>query len=231
MQYRHLFFDLDHTLWDFERNSAESLDEIYKDWSLHRLGIASSNHFIESFLKINTELWQAFDMGRLEHAEIRKKRFQLVFESLGVTCPDNHQEMGECYLHTLPTKRYLLDGALEVLEHVRKMGYHTHVITNGFNDIQARKIRSAGIHPYFGHVITFENAEAKKPDPKIFNYALALTQAKVETSLMIGDNWVADIQGAQQVGMDTVYYNPAGLEFDQKPTYDIQHLRELLDIL
>ncbi|WP_025765085.1 YjjG family noncanonical pyrimidine nucleotidase [Dyadobacter tibetensis] len=231
MRYRHLFFDLDHTLWDFERNSAESLDEIYQNWSLHQLGIDSCDRFISSFLKINSELWQAFDAGQLEHTDIRKNRFRLVFETLGVACPDNHLDIGESYLSSLPTKKYLLEGALDVLEHVRAMGYQTHVITNGFQDVQGRKIKSAGIHPYFGHVITFDTANAKKPDPRIFQYALELTQADAHSSLMIGDNWVADIEGARSVGMDTVYYNPAGLTFNERPTYDIRHLHELLNIL
>ncbi len=231
MKYKHLFFDLDHTLWDFERNSAESLFEIFHEYELHKLGILSEDTFIESFLKINTKLWLDFDLGNIEHSYIRANRFRLVFESMEIPCPINHIAFGELYLETLPTKSYLMDGALEVLNYVTGEGYQLHIITNGFNDIQGRKIKSAGIHPYFKEIVTFENANAKKPDPKIFQHALNLTKANVSESLMIGDNWIADILGAKKVGMDTVYYNPASLLFDVQPTYDIKALPELMKIL
>ncbi len=231
MQYQHLFFDLDHTLWDFERNSAESLHEIFHHHQLHQLGISSVNHFIESFLKINTKLWQDFDLGNIEHGYIRANRFRLVFEAMELPCPTSHVEFGELYLKTLPTKSYLIEGAMDLLNHVSQNGYELHIITNGFNDIQERKIESAGISHFFKQVVTFENANAKKPDPKIFNHALALTKANISESLMIGDNWIADILGAKKVGMDTVYYNPGLLTFEDSPTYNITNLSELTYIL
>lgn len=231
MKYKHLFFDLDHTLWDFERNSAETLLEIFQKFELNNSGIASVDVFIESFLKINTKLWHDFDLGNIEHSHIRENRFPMVFEALEIPCPKNHLAFGEMYLKTLPTKSHLLNGAHEVLNYVTKKGYQLHIITNGFNDIQERKIISAGINHYFKEVVTFENANAKKPDPKIFQHALKKTQANVVESLMIGDNWLADILGAKKVGMDTVYYNPASLSFDLLPTYDIKLLHELITIL
>ena len=231
MNYKHIFFDLDHTLWDFERNSSESLDEIFRNWSLQEQGITSAEHFIHCFLKINTSLWDAFDQGNLHHSYIRENRFRLVFEELGVACPDDHLAIGEFYLESLPTKKYLLDGALELLEYVKSLGYELHIITNGFDEIQARKIASSGISHFFRNVITFETANAKKPDSRIFQYALDITQASVTECIMVGDNWVADIMGAKKVGMDTVYYNPAGLKFDDIPTFDIRHLDELREIL
>jgi putative hydrolase of the HAD superfamily len=106
-----------------------------------------------------------------------------------------------------------------------------HIITNGFNEIQARKIASSEIGHFFENIITFETANAKKPDPKIFAYALETARAVPSESIMIGDNWIADIMGAKQFGIDTVYYNPAGLTFDESPTYDIRRLEELMLIL
>jgi YjjG family noncanonical pyrimidine nucleotidase len=231
MKYRHLFFDLDHTLWDFEKNSSESLEEIYHSSGLNAHGVTSLELFVASFLRINTALWDAFDRGNLHHSYIRENRFKLVFEEMGVTCPPNHAEISEIYLQTLPGKKNLLEGALEILDYVTLKEYAVHIITNGFNDIQARKITSSGIQHYFKNVITFENANAKKPDPKIFAYALELAGAGPEESLMIGDNWIADVIGAKQFGMDTVYLNPAGLKFDELPTYDIRRLEDLKLIL
>lgn len=231
MKYKHLFFDLDHTLWDFEKNSSESLEDIYYSSDLNQYGVSSLELFIESFLRINTALWDAFDRGTLHHTYIRENRFKMVFEELGIACPENHTEISEIYLQMLPGKKNLLEGALSILEYTAMKGYDVHIITNGFNDIQAKKIFSSGIKHFFKHVITFENASAKKPDPKIFAYALEKANAIPEDSLMIGDNWIADVMGAKQFGIDQVYLNPAGLQFEETPTYDIRRLEELKLIL
>ena len=231
MKYKHLFFDLDHTLWDFERNSSESLTEIYHNASLTEHGVSSMESFIQSFLQINTRLWEDFDKGKLHHGYIRENRFKMVFAELGIACPPHHIEIGESYLNTLPTKKHLLEGALNALLHAKSAGYRMHIVTNGFTDIQAKKIASSGISHFFENVVTFESANAKKPDPGIFAYALQKAEASAEECIMIGDNWVADIMGAKQFGLDTIYYNPAGLKFDEQPTYDIRRLEELMIIL
>jgi YjjG family noncanonical pyrimidine nucleotidase len=231
MAYKYLFFDLDHTLWDFDRNSSESLAEIFSKFSLDRLGIESCDDFVREFLKINTSLWDFFDRGKIEHHYIRENRFRMVFENFGIACPEYHLEIGETYLQTLPTKTHLLEGALELLQHVSAKGYELNMITNGFNDIQARKMASSGISHFFKHIVTFEKADAKKPDRRIFEYALHLAQAGASESLMTGDNWIADILGAKQSGIDTAYLNPAGLKFDESPTFNITSLRELKELL
>ncbi|HEV7379938.1 MAG TPA: YjjG family noncanonical pyrimidine nucleotidase [Dyadobacter sp.] len=231
MKYKHLFFDLDHTLWDFEKNSSESLQDIFYQLSLADHGVSSMDNFVECFIRINTKLWDEFDRGILPHAYIREKRFVMVFEELGIACPENHLEIGELYLHTLPGKKHLLEGALETLNYAQEMGYQMHIVTNGFTEIQARKMTSSGISHYFENIITFENAQARKPEPEIFAFALEKANAHPEECIMIGDNWIADIMGASRFGLDTVYYNPAGLKFDETPTYDIRRLEDLMLIL
>lgn len=231
MKYKHLFFDLDHTLWDFERNSSESLADIFHQLSLADHGVYSMELFIKSFIRINTKLWEDFDQGKFHHSYIRQNRFLMVFDELGIKCPENHLEIGELYLNTLPGKKHLLEGALETLSYAKSAGYQMHIVTNGFTEIQARKIASSGISHYFENVVTFENANAKKPEPAIFAYAVQQANASPDDCIMIGDNWIADILGASRFGLDTVYYNPAGLIFDQKPTYDIRNLEELKLIL
>jgi YjjG family noncanonical pyrimidine nucleotidase len=231
MRYKHLFFDLDHTLWDFEKNSSESLEDIFHQLCLPDHGVYSMELFITSFIRINTQLWDEFDKGKIHHSYIRENRFLMVFDELGIKCPDNHLEIGELYLNTLPNKKHLLDGALEALDYVKGSGYKMHIVTNGFTEIQARKIVSSGISHYFENVVTFENANAKKPDPGIFAYAVQQANASPSDCIMIGDNWVADILGASHFGLDTIYYNPAGLKFNQEPTFDIRNLEELKLIL
>ncbi|NIJ51104.1 YjjG family noncanonical pyrimidine nucleotidase [Dyadobacter arcticus] len=230
MKYKHIFFDLDHTLWDFDKNSSESLEEIFYQLTLDQYGIGSFDGFVRSFLKINTSLWEGFDQGKLHHTYIRENRFKMVFEELGVDCPPNHIEIGELYIRTLPDKKHLLEGALDLLNHIFSSGYRMHIITNGFNGMQARKIASSEIGHFFDNIITFETAQAKKPDPAIFEFALDIANATRQESIMVGDNWVADILGAKKVGLDTAYFNPARLKFDESPTYDIQRLEELMHI-
>lgn len=230
MQYRHLFFDLDHTLWDFDRNSAESIAELYDTYRLADVGVASAAEFSRHFVAINRQLWADYDRNVVTHEYIRQHRFPMVFGSLGVDERAVDADLNAEYLRLLPRKPHLLESARDVLDYLKDR-YVMHIITNGFAEIQAVKMDSAEIAHYFTHVITSENANAKKPEPAVFQYALAISGATVGESLMIGDNYEADIRGAQGVGMDTVFYNTAGAVVPNPPTYDIRHWRELMAIL
>ncbi len=228
--YKHLFFDLDHTLWDFDRNSAECLTELFDTFRLADVGIASSEEFSRHFIAINRQLWADYDKNLIEHTYIRQHRFPLVFRALGVDESAIQADLNSEYLRLLPRKPHLLESAREVLEHLRGR-YIMHIITNGFAEIQAIKMDSAEIAHYFTNVITSENAQAKKPDPLVFEYAMEISGTSASESLMIGDNYEADILGAKRVGIDTVFYNTQGLVVEDKPTYDIRHWNELMAIL
>ncbi|MGA0557322.1 YjjG family noncanonical pyrimidine nucleotidase [Larkinella sp. VNQ87] len=229
--YKHLFFDLDHTLWDFDRNSMESICELYERFRLVELGIESAEVFNHHFITINRQLWSDYDNNRLSHSDIRYKRFRMVMEAIGVLDHSVCDEMNEAYLQLLPRKSHLMESAVEVLDYLKDR-YVLHIITNGFDEIQALKMASSGLTDYFHHVITNNKAEAKKPDPRIFEFALNVSGASVQGSLMIGDNYDADVRGAQNAGMDVVYYNVANLPIDgPAPTYEIRHLKELIAIL
>ena len=228
--YKHLFFDLDHTLWDFDRNSAECIAELFDTFQLANLGISSAEEFSRHFIAINHQLWADYDKNLIEHSYIRQYRFPLVFKALGVDESTVHVDLNAEYLKLLPHKSHLLESAREILEHL-KGRYTMHIITNGFAEIQAIKMNSSDIGHYFTHVITSENANAKKPDPLVFQYAMEISGTNATESLMIGDNYEADILGAKSVGLDTLYYNPKGIVVDDKPTYSIRHWKELLAIL
>lgn len=229
--YKNLFFDLDHTLWDFDRNSAESICELYETHRLQEAGVPSAAAFSEQFIAINRKLWTDFDQNRITHGFIREHRFPLVFQALGVTDTAACAGLNDAYLSLLPRKPHLMDSAREILDYLHGR-YPMHIITNGFDDIQAIKMASAAITHYFEHVVTIETAGAKKPDARMFRYAMALSGARPETSLMIGDNYEADIRGGIAVGMDTVFYNPTGDTIGtDKPTYEIRHWNELKTIL
>ena len=230
MNYRHLFFDLDHTLWDFDRNSAECIAELFDTFRLADLGIASSAEFSRYFIAINRRLWADYDQNRIEHSYIRKHRFPMVFRALGIDESAVQADLNEEYLKLLPRKAHLLDSAKELLDYLNGR-YTMHIITNGFSDIQAVKMASSEIAHYFTHVITSENANAKKPEPLVFQYAMNISGATTAESLMIGDNYEADILGAKGVGLDTVFYNPQSQVVNDPPTYDIRHWKELIAIL
>ncbi|KAA9355224.1 YjjG family noncanonical pyrimidine nucleotidase [Larkinella humicola] len=229
--YKHLFFDLDHTLWDFDRNSTESIFELYEVFRLSEAGIASADEFNRHFIAINNQLWSDFYNNRLTHTDIRKYRFRMVMDAVGVSDHSVCDQMNEAYLQLLPRKPHLMESASDVLDYLKER-YQLHIITNGFDEIQALKMASSGLTDYFQHIVTIQKAEAKKPEPRIFEFALNVSGASLGESLMIGDNYEADVCGALNAGMDVVYYNTASLPIEgAAPTYEIQHLKELMAIL
>lgn len=228
--YKHLFFDLDHTLWDFDRNSAECIAELFDTFRLADVGVVSAAEFSRHFIAINRQLWADYDKNLIEHTYIRQHRFPMVFRALGVDESAIKVDLNSEYLRLLPRKPHLLESAREILDYLNGR-YTMHIITNGFADIQAVKMNSSKIAHYFTHIVTSENANAKKPDPLVFQYAMEISGTNASESLMIGDNYEADILGAKSVGLDTIYYNPGGLDVVDKPTYNIQHWKELLAIL
>lgn len=232
MAYKHLFFDLDHTLWDFEKNSAECLADIYEIFNFKNLNISSLEMFQQEFSIVNRHHWSLLEQNLITHEDLRRRRFQETLENLGVKNLKKSfgLEINEYFLELLPKKAHLIEGAVDVLEYLLPK-YELHIISNGWQDIQVNKMKSSEIHHYFGEIITNELAGTRKPDRRIFDYAVDVTKADLSESLMIGDNYEADILGAINAKMDTVFYNPDDIPTSQKPTFDIKKLIELKEIL
>ncbi len=231
MKYKHLFFDLDHTLWDFERNSAECLADIYEVFKFKDLNISSLADFQQEFSAVNKHQWSLLEQNLITHEELRRRRFQETLENLGATIePSFGLEINEYFLDLLPKKAHLIEGAVELLDYLLPK-YDLHIISNGWQDIQVNKMKSSEIHHYFGEIITNELAGTRKPDRRIFDYAVEITKADLMQSLMIGDNYEADILGAISANMDTVFYNPDNIPTGKKPTFEIKKLVELKEIL
>ena len=232
MAYKHLFFDLDHTLWDFEKNSAECLADIYEIFNFKNLNISSLEMFQQEFSIVNRHHWSLLEQNLITHQDLRRRRFQETLENLGVKDLKKSfgLEINEYFLELLPKKAHLIEGAVEVLEYLLPK-YELHIISNGWQDIQVNKMKSSEIHHYFGEIITNELAGTRKPDRRIFDYAVDVTKADLSESLMIGDNYEADILGAINAKMDTVFYNPDDIPTSQKPTFNIKKLIELKEIL
>jgi putative hydrolase of the HAD superfamily len=229
MKYRHLFFDLDHTLWDFDKNSAEALAELHESYGLSAKGIPDFDLFLDRYRFHNEFYWEKYRNGLVDKATLRVERFHQTLKEFGLGSRSLAKTMEEDYLEISPYKQNLFEGALEILTYLVDR-YRMHIITNGFNEVQFIKIRQSGLEPFFEEVITSEQVGVRKPHPQIYKVAMKRAGAKLEESCMIGDNFNADIQGALQVGMDHVYFNPEGESLAEQVQYEIRHLRELKGI-
>ncbi len=230
MKYKHLFFDLDHTLWDFEKNSRECLEDIYQTFGLIEL-VNDFEIFYREFSKINRHYWSLLETNVITHEELRRRRFRDTLNNLGANADEDlGLQINEHFLGILPNKAHLIEGAVEVLEYLLPH-YQLHIISNGWQEVQVNKMKSSEIHHYFGEIITNEVAGSRKPNIEIFQYALKTTNAILSESLMIGDNYEADILGAMNIQMDTVFYNPEKQPIELKPTFEIERLSELKSIL
>lgn len=227
--YQHLFFDLDHTLWDFEKNSEATMFQIYVDFQLEAMGIPSFDLFFKNYCIHNDILWERYRNGFIKRTELRWKRMWLTLLDFDIKDHDLSLKISEAYLDILPTNTHLMPGALELLEHCKDR-YNMHLITNGFETTQQMKLSNSGIDHYFKALITSEKSFSMKPKREIFDYALQTTGAALHQSIMIGDALAIDVLGAKNVGMDQVYYNPNKIPHTEQPTYEVAHLAELKSI-
>ena len=233
MRYKHLFFDLDHTLWDFELNAKETLQELFDLNDLSGRGIESFDFFFDRYSYHNERLWERYTRGFIKQEELRWKRMWLSLLDCKITDEPLARKMAVQFLEKLPSRTNLFPYTVEILEYLQEKKYKLHLITNGFDEVQHGKLRSCNIHVYFGHVITSECSNSLKPNREIFDFALKTAGTTPDESLMIGDNIEADILGGMKAGMDTVYVNHLKVEVPKgvQPTYIIHHLKELEDIL
>ncbi len=200
---KHVFFDLDHTLWDFERNSDLTFQKIFKEQNLD----IDLNYFLEIYKPLNRAFWKLYREEKITKSELRYQRLKTVFDKINFVISDDLiDKIAIDYINYLPHFNYLFDGAFEILDYL-KPKYKLHIITNGFDEIQTQKMESSNILHYFDEIITSESVGVKKPNPRVFEYALQKTEATLENSIMIGDNIEADILGALNFGMKALHCN------------------------
>ncbi|MCM4170416.1 noncanonical pyrimidine nucleotidase, YjjG family [Arenibacter sp. TNZ] len=198
-----IFFDLDHTLWDFEKNSALTFQKILTENSV---GIELKD-FLKAYIPINFEFWKYYREGKISKDELRFERLKVTFDTIGLSISNELiHVLSDQYIENLSTFNHLFPNTVEVLDYL-KPNYKLHIITNGFQEIQDKKLQSSNIHNYFDHIINSEMAGVKKPNPKIFELALSKANTLPNKSLMIGDNLEADILGARAVGLHTLHFN------------------------
>ena len=231
MKYRHLFFDLDLTLWDFETNSRQTLGDLYESNGFKEKGVPDFDQFFERYSYHNHRLWDRYTNGFIKQDELRWKRMWLALLDFKLADEPLARQMGVEFLDLLPTRKTLFPYTTEILQYLQDKGYKMHLVTNGFEKVQYGKIQNAKIDSYFEHVITSEASGSLKPKKEIFEYAFSKAGTNATESIMIGDNLDADIQGGINAGMDTIFVNHLKVEPHVPSTYVVYHLQELENIL
>jgi YjjG family noncanonical pyrimidine nucleotidase len=219
---KHIFFDLDHTLWDFDTNSELAFETILKE----NFPSINAKSFMEIYAPINQACWKLYQNEKITHQELKYNRFRETFDALNHKISDAEIDLiSVTYLDLLPTNNTLFEGAIEILDYL-KPNYKLHIITNGFAEVQDKKINNSGLKSYFETITNSENAGVKKPNPKIYEHALSLAKAEKEIAIMIGDCIDADVFGALNFGIEALFFNVTNNKVPEN-IIEINHLLEL----
>lgn len=221
-----IFFDLDHTLWDFDRNSGLAFIKIFERNNLS----INYNEFLEVYSPINFQQWKWYREERITKAQLRYGRFKKTFDKMGISVTDDIiDKLSDDYIECLPENNHLFEGTIELLDYLSPR-YRMHIITNGFHEVQTTKMHKSGLAPYFETMTSSESVGVKKPNEKIFHFAMDKAGVAADQSIMIGDTYEADIVGALKVGMDAICFNYHKLKLPQeiKVVDEITHLKSFL---
>lgn len=228
--YKHIFFDLDHTLWDFDKNSTETLLELFTMYDLKNLGVKSFESFHSAYKNRNEMMWEEYRLGKIDKATLRDKRFIFTFWDLGLDPESAPKGLSDDYIKLSPARKNLFPHSHEVLTYL-KAKYKLHIITNGFEEAQHIKLEASDLKKYFEEIIISERTGFKKPDIRIFDYSAKLAKANSEECIMIGDGLEVDVLGALSAGWDAVYFNPGKTPHSENLKFEIASLDELKQIL
>ncbi|MEI8048396.1 MAG: YjjG family noncanonical pyrimidine nucleotidase [Bacteroidota bacterium] len=229
-KYKHIFFDLDHTLWDFERNAEETKREMFEILKLKDRGIDNYEIFRARYIGINQALWALYRENKIEKDELNFRRFYDTLCLFGIDDIKLGEAMAEAFIEGITTKTYLFPFTRELLDYLFPK-YPLHIITNGFDEVQFGKLKNSDLGKYFTQIITSEEAGSKKPDPEIFHFALQKAGADAAESLMIGDDLEVDMAGARQLGIDQIYVNHDRKIHGEPVTMEVFSLDEIWGLL
>ena len=217
-----VFFDLDHTLWDFDKNSALTFDIIFKKNNV----VLDLDRFSEIYRPINLKYWKLYREEKVSKSNLRYGRLKESFDALEIIVEDNViNQLSIDYIDYLTAYNHVFEGTIEILDYL-KSKYKLHIITNGFKEVQQSKLEKSNIAHYFDTVTSSEAVGVKKPNPKVFNHALKMANITKEYGIMIGDNYEADILGALNIGMDAICYNYHNVDLEN----EIKEVKHLLDL-
>jgi putative hydrolase of the HAD superfamily len=231
MPYKNLFFDFDDTLWDTNTNNRECLREIYADYRFDRY-YASFETFYDYYSAYNLKLWKQYHHHEIDRQTLIVERFRHVLAPAGLTDAESALRLNRDFLARTTLKTVLVPGVVDLLEYLRP-SYRMYILSNGFRELQVKKLNLSGLNQYFDRVILSEDAGIQKPHRKIFDFALKNTNSRRNESLMIGDSWDADIAGACHSNMDQIWFNPQNLPpaGNFTPTYTVRSLSGIKEIL
>lgn len=224
--YKHIFFDLDNTLWDFDISSMMVFERLFTVYHLDKYGIKDAIYFHDIYKGFNDNLWELYRQGKIEKDFLKYERFRLPLEHFGIIDDKLAHSMGNDYTFYSPRCVALVPHASEVLEYL-KPNYHIHLITNGFVEVQNSKIQSSGLDKFIETMTVSEDIGIKKPDTRIFDYALSKAQASADESLMVGDDLNVDILPAKKINMDQIFFNRNKIQHKETITKEINDLTEL----
>lgn len=230
MQEKHLFFDLDRTLWDFEKNSKVALRQLFHELEL-RESIELFTHFYKEYKKNNALLWKEYGKGIIDKFHLRDERFRKTLRHFKIDNENLVKRMSEGYVEISPLQTELFPNTHETLSELKKDGYQMHIITNGFKEVQHIKLNNSRIDHFFETVVCSEEIGKNKPSKEIFHYALKNANANVDQSVMIGDDFEVDIMGAQSSGMRAILFDPENSFKHYSDQLKISNLKELPGLL
>lgn len=226
---KNIFFDLDHTLWDFDANAEETLRELYHTYAVRYLSHKTEQDFLTIYVRNNEEMWRLYRQKKITKEVLRSKRFVDTFREMGVDEADIPHNIWEKYLEICPTKTILIPGARELLDYL-VVSYDLHLITNGFAEVQRRKLDHCDLAKYFKSLTISEEVGEQKPHPLVFETALRNAKSNAKTSHYVGDNLEADIKGAIASGWHAYWYAKDHTDFSHQKCTAIKHLSELTAI-
>jgi putative hydrolase of the HAD superfamily len=227
MNIKHVFFDLDHTLWDFEKNSELTFDKIFKDNAI----AVNMDDFLAIYKPLNLKYWKLYRNEKVSKEELRYSRLKNSFDAVNYEISNQLiDKLAEEYIENLANFNHLFDGTFELLDYLKDK-YRLHIITNGFEEIQSKKMINSKIYHYFDQVITSESVGVKKPNSRVFEYALEVANAKKENSVMIGDSLEADIRGALSAGLQAIHCDFDNVKLTDEDFISVNSLLEIKEHL
>ena len=228
---RHIFFDLDNTLWDHRKNAVLTLEELFQRKEISEKYNILFHEFHAKYDEINEDLWVKIRDGIIDKDFLRKHRFYDTFLHFGIDDEQLAQYFEKHFLDEIINFNELIPQTIEILEYLKEKGYQLHVVSNGFHEVTNRKVEKSGLKKYFETVTSAEDAHAMKPDERIFEYSLNLANAEKAESVFIGDDWVADVKGAQNFGLDIIFFDALKENKSEEGLKTIQNLEEIKNFL
>jgi len=231
MKIQHIFFDLDNTLWDHRRNAYLTIKDLFDKEEITLKYNIDFEEFHSVYHEINERLWEQIRDGEIDKEYLRKHRFYDTFNRFGIDDLELSMFFEEHFLDKILNYNHLVESTQYILDYLKSKDYTLHIISNGFQEVTERKCILSGIDHYFQTITSADSVGVRKPNPAIFEYSLGIAKAKKEESILIGDDWIADVIGAQQFGMDVIFFDVLNENKEVENLKVIKHLLQIKDYL